>query len=122
MTRTPVGAITLSARETTVNYPVWLTEEQFENVRRSFTSGTKGWGEWSADAYARLMREDPSEIASLLNGYKRTKRDGKVALPCRIRKDVLDSVRSTSQLYKCTMQAVLSTAFTMHALAPVLSS
>lgn len=122
MTRIPIGTASLQARETTVNYPVWLSEEQYENVRRSFSASKLEWSEWSADAYARLMREDDVELASLLNGFKRTKRDGKVALPCRIRKDILDSVRVTAKRHKCTMQAVLSTAFTMHALAPVLTS
>jgi hypothetical protein len=120
MTRTPIGTMVATVETTTVNYPVWLTKGQLESVRRAFEASDDDWGDWSANAFARLMREDEAELRSLLKGLGRTGRADKVALPCRIRTSVLDQVRQASKKYKCTVQAVLSTAFSMHALAPTL--
>lgn len=122
MTRTPIGTTITPVETTTVNYPVWLTNEQLESVRRAFEASDDDWGDWSAKAFARLMREDEAELRSLLNGLGRTGRTDKLALPCRIRTNVLDQVRKASKAYKCTVQAVLSTAFSMHALAPTLAT
>ena len=122
MTRKLIGSAPAPADVSTVNYPVWMDAAQLESVRRAFQASDDDWAEWSAKAYARLMQEEQDELKSLLTGMVRSGRVGKVTLPCRIRTSVLDQARETAKKYNCTVQALLSTAFYMHALAPSLAT
>lgn len=105
----------------TTTYQVWLTEEQSLLVDKAIAKSDDGWAEWVKKAIDRLKREEHDELKGLIGGIKRTSREGKVITSFRLYGSTLDEVRSLAKDFQSNVQTVLSTAFFMQALAPLIN-
>ncbi|HCH7782492.1 TPA: hypothetical protein NNM78_001925 [Pseudomonas aeruginosa] len=104
----------------TTTYQVWLTAEQTVAVNQALERFGNAWAEWVKMAIERLKRETDSELHDILGGIKRTNREGKVNMSFRLYTATLDEVKSLATKYDSSVQTVLSTAFFMQALAPMI--
>ncbi|EMO9521335.1 hypothetical protein ACR3H8_19500 [Pseudomonas aeruginosa] len=104
----------------TTTYQVWLTAEQTVAVNQALDRFGNAWAEWVKKAIERLKRETDSELHDILGGIKRTNREGKENMSFRLYTATLDEVKSLAAKYDSSVQTVLSTAFFMQALAPMI--
>lgn len=104
----------------TTTYQIWLTEEQSALANAAIEKAGVAWAEWVRLAIERLNREDDVELRGILGGLKRTNREGKESVSFRLYASTLEEVKRTAKKFDSSVQAVLSTAFFMQALAPMI--
>jgi hypothetical protein len=105
-----------SERKPAVTYQVWLTEEQRDQIKLAQESTGLSWPDWTEQAFARLAREDETEIRSLLSTWGADRKNKRI-FSFRLYPETLTLAKKMADKHDRTVQAVFAHAHFMQALA-----